>query len=139
MNMQPWAELITVEIVRDLHREGLRRHGGAPSEPIEGCLEGSLGNAWTAQLYREPEGAKHGLCFAAHALCYLAKNHCFSDGNKRVGWLTAMESLARLGLTVRASDDEAEEMIVQFLVGDIPDVDGVISWLADRLELLTLQ
>ncbi len=47
--------------------------------------------------------------FRGCLLYYLMKNHCFVDGNKRVGWAACMEVLRALGLTVTATDKEAED------------------------------
>lgn len=131
---QPWGNLISVQRIVALHAEGMRRHGHDPaSRPAEDCVEGSLGAAWNAGLYREPEDARIGLCFAGHVLYYLAKNHCFTDGNKRAAWMSMTTVLASMGLSVEATDDEAEAMVKQVAEGVIRDPDGVIFWLAERL------
>lgn len=137
---EPWSELISVGLVMELRDEGIRRYGGilATKPPAE-CVAGSLGAAWSAGLYREPEEARRGLCFAGHVLFYLAKNHCFTEGNKRAAWAAAIEILARLGLTVTATTDEAWELIDAVIAGRIANADHVIIWLSGRLEVLTCQ
>jgi death on curing protein len=134
----PWVDLITVEAVFESHQEAIRLHGGTAARPAtaEDCVKGSLGslgNAWSAALYEEPEEAQKGLCFAAHALVYLVRNHCFTDGNKRVAWVAAMLVLAQYRLTVKATTDEAELLVNQIITEDL-DAGAVLTWLAQRLE-----
>jgi death-on-curing protein len=137
---EPWSELITVRLVLDFRDEGIKRYGGLlATKPAEDCIEGSLGAAWSAGLYREPEEAKRGLCFTAHALYYIAKNHCFTEGNKRAAWMSAIEILARLGLTVNTTIEEAFGMMEGIIKGHISGPDEVTHWLAERLDLLTIQ
>jgi death-on-curing protein len=100
---EPWAHLISFAVVFELQAESIRRFGAdATPTPREGCLEGSLGAAWNAELYAASENAIQGLCFAGCLLYYLIMNHCFMDGNKRVAWTACMEVLRLLGLTVNA-------------------------------------
>jgi len=135
---QPWDHLISIQGVVDFRAEGIRRYGGAMmTKPPEDCIDASLGAAWSAGLYREPEESKPGLCFAAHVLYYISRNHCFTEGNKRAAWLSTMEILARLGLTVRATVEEAFTMMEDVIKGGIPDADGVIFWMESRLEVLS--
>lgn len=137
---EPWSDLISAATVVELRDEGMRRYGGIlATKPPGDCVEGSLGAAWSAGLYREPEEAKRGLCFAGHLLFYLTKNHCFTEGNKRAAWSSMIESLARLGLTVNATIDQAWEMMDAVIRGGIADADTVVLWIADRVEPLILQ
>ncbi|MGH7906201.1 MAG: Fic family protein [Candidatus Binataceae bacterium] len=77
-----------------------------------------------------------GLCFAGCLLYYLVQNHCFVDGNKRVGWATCMEVLRSLGLTVRATDDEVEAFVLSIIGTDVQNAIDVADWVAPRLESL---
>lgn len=131
---EPWVSLITVDGILYLHAEGIKKYGGDFSGPREGCLEGSLGAAWNLELYAAPEGSLKCLSFCAGLLYYLVKNHCFTDGNKRIAWMAAMESIRTLGLTVKASDDEAEKFCMDVISGTIKHATDVVSWLAKRLE-----
>jgi death-on-curing protein len=118
VSQEPWAQLISAEVIWDLHAENIRRYGGDPTPtPLQGCVERSLGAAWNAELYTASDNAVRGLCFAGCLLYYLIMNHCFIDGNKRVGWAACMEILRVLGLTVNAMDDEVEELCVSIIDG----------------------
>jgi death-on-curing protein len=134
---EPWAELITVDGVLALHIEAIKRHGGDPTtrKTDVPCVEGKVGGAWTAEGFvdRETTGLQEGLSFAGYLLYYLAKGHCFTDGNKRVSWTSAMLVLAQLGLTVTATDDEAEAFILDLIQDASKDGSAAVTWLAERL------
>src|SRR5262249_18616717 len=106
---QPWDHLITLPEVLGLYAEGVRRYGGESSPPKPGCLEQSVGNAYTAELYSESD-AMPGLAFSGYLLFYLTRDHCFVDGNKRIAWLCAMRVLGNIPLTVNVSIDDAETL-----------------------------
>ncbi len=131
---EPWLNLITVDGILDLHAEGIQKHGGDLSKPQEGCLERSLGAAWYLHLYATPEGGLPYLSFCGGVLYYLVMNHCFTDGNKRIGWTAAMEILRTLGVSIKASDDEAEKFCLDVISGAIEQATDVVSWFAKRLE-----
>ena len=141
MNGQEWTELITVENVAFLHRASMTRYGTALAGPPEpGCVEGALGNAWSAELYlEETPNRETGLAFAGFVLFYLVRNHCFTDGNKRVAWLSALWILARRGLTVVATTDESDAMLLDAIAGGPTITSGadVTRWLADHLAPLS--
>jgi hypothetical protein len=72
--------------------------------------------------------------FAGFVLFYLGRNHCFTDGSKRVAWLAAMWILEARGVTVQATTDEAEAMILAAIEGTtITSGVDVARWFADRL------
>jgi len=129
----PWDEFIDSEKVLALHAKAI---GGSPLKASEDCVDGRLGNAYSAEGYHNdeasPSDSLQGLAFAAFALYYLAKDHCFPDGNKRIAWLVAMEILLQRGLTVQASEVEAEVMI-QGVIGNSLSGPAVVAWLAERL------
>jgi death-on-curing protein len=131
---EPWVGLITAEAILDLHAQGIKRYGGDFSPPQAGCIDRSLGAAWNLDIYGSAEGAIPCIGFCAGLLYYLVMNHCFTDGNKRIGWMSAMEALCSLGLTVKASDEEAENFCLDIISGSVKHATDVIPWLAKRLE-----
>lgn len=136
MNGAPYSHLLTLDRVLELYALGITRFKGTGGPPQSGCVEGSLGSAWTAEIYRsqtDDPDSRPGLLFAAYVFVYLAKNHCFPDGNKRVAWLSLVDVLAMLKLTLRASDDEAYDFVIAVVKGE-RSTDDVVTWLASRLE-----
>jgi death on curing protein len=135
----PWADLISSKVICELHTEGLLQFGGLPTPiPPMACIDGSLGAAWNAELYAGSDHAIPGLCFSGCLLYYLNMNHCFVEGNKRVAWAACLEVLRQLGLTVNASDDEAEQLFVDIMSSSIKNAIDVSLWLAQRLEALPI-
>ena len=137
MSEQPWESYVSKETVLELHDWCISTWGGDKSPtPKEGCVEGSIGAAINAELYSGVESDTTGLCFAGCLLFYLASNHCFVDGNKRVAWASCMEALRNLGLTITATDDEAEAFCLDIATGTVRNAMDVPLWLAPRLEAL---
>ena len=131
---EPWTRLISIEEILELYDLAIEKHGGEHSKPKEGCLEGSLGAAWNAELYTESDDSIPGLCFAGSLVYYLILNHCFIDGNKRIAWAAAMEILRAKSLTVGVSDDDAEDYCIGIINGKVERAVDVATWLAPRLE-----
>lgn len=130
----PWARLIGIDRIIELHAEGIKRYGGHPTpDPAHGCLERSLGAAWNAELYQGAGEGLPGLCFAGCLLFYIANNNCFVDGNKRTAWMSAIDVLLGLDLTVDVSEDEAYDYCISILDGTVENATDVSLWLADRL------
>jgi prophage maintenance system killer protein len=98
------------------------------------CVDGKLGNAWQSESYISDEDAKAGICFAGFLLFYLTVGHCFPDGNKRIGWISAIAVLASLGLTVKAADDEAEQFVDRIASGQVREGLQAVQWIAARLD-----
>ncbi|HZI19525.1 MAG TPA: Fic family protein [Pyrinomonadaceae bacterium] len=132
-----WREFISPEIIIELHEVGMDRYGGLKSLPVEGCVERSAGGAYTASLYtaknNPPTALEIALPFAGYLLFYLAKNHCFSDGNKRVAWTATMHVLAHFGLTLTATQDAAYELVDAVVTGRIEGGADVTLWLEQYL------
>ena len=97
--MNPASEdqpfMLTVERLRELHAEGLRRWKGKPGEvdPYSGCLESVVGGARTALGYHDAPVSDAGLTYASFLLQKAATRHCMNDGNKRLAWLACVESV----------------------------------------------
>lgn len=58
--------------------------------------------------------------------------------NKRVAWAACMEVLRSLGLTIGATDDEAERFCIDVITGSgsVKNAVDICIWLAPRLEAL---
>jgi death-on-curing protein len=132
-----WRDLISIDMINSLHRRGIQKYEtGTPTPPSVGCVERSVGGAWNAELYTAPIDSPTylpGLVFAGHLLLYLAKNHCYLDGNKRVAWSAFAAVLARVGLDLDITDDQAFGFVDSIAKGEIPSVDQILQWVVPRL------
>ncbi len=131
----PWSALITAERVFELHRMGIERYGGTADIRTDssGCVDGAIGNAWSAEAYDPIEGAEQGLAFAAYLLIYLIRRHCFIDGNKRVGWLAMIEIFRTKRLEIDATEEQAEELVGSVIADEV-DARDLTFWIAERLQ-----
>ena len=137
MSQQPWERWISADRVHELYSEGIKRYGGSGSKSKDGCVDGALGSAYSAELYTAPEVEGEfvvtGLYFSGALLFYLATRHCFIDGNKRVAWLSATATLLEMGLTLNVGEDEAVALCEEIAAGKIKESDKVIAWIAEHL------
>jgi death-on-curing protein len=114
----------------ELHRAAIDGYGGMPSPPKEGCLERSLAGAINASLYSAQDDADEPdlLLAAAHVLFYVAKNHCFSDGNKRVAWGAIIRVFDMNGIRINADPEDAGELVESVASGG-RTVRDILVWL----------
>jgi death on curing protein len=133
----PWEQWIDFQTIDLLYGEGINRYGGLRSPSKDGCIEAALGAAYNAEMYSMPdvdsETVVTGICFCGYLMFYIATKHCFTDGNKRIAWTSAMWVLAIMGLTVNASDQEAIDFTLALAGGKIAAGEDVVNWIAERL------
>lgn len=134
---KPYDCWLSIAQVEALHEQALAEHGGEPGVLDHGCVERSLAGAWTAQMYRKesPDQPDDLFSFAAYAFRYLARNHCYADGNKRVAWLALISVLQRSGLTLNASIDQAESFVNSASSNSYPD-HHIEAWISEHLTAL---
>jgi death on curing protein len=136
-NREPWVDWISIEDIHTLYGEGIKRKGGTGSPSRDGCVDGSLGAAYNAEVYSMPEidgeQSVSGLIFCGYLFFYLITNHCWVDGNKRVAWESMTWVLLKLGLSLEVSDDEAEQFCLSLASGQVKSADDAVNWIADRL------
>lgn len=128
----PWGAVISISTILDLYNEVMARYGGKKSLPNHGCLESCLGNAWQAEEYNQAEGMPY--LFPLYLMLYLAWNHCFEDGNKRIAWACLIYILNNHALRIRATDDEAEKLLIE-VVEKRAQIRDVMEWMSERLEV----
>jgi death-on-curing protein len=134
MNESPtW--LIAVDRVHALHDHAIKQWGGAAGIRNQGCVEGSVGNSLNAGLYAmdSEDDEPDVLTVSAHLLFYLARNHCYTDGNKRIAWLAFTDQIGALGLDVEATQAEVIQFVLEVAAGTIANAEGVRDWVAPRL------
>lgn len=132
---QPWTSVITIDRVKEFHKEAIARFKGPLSSPVTGCLEQCLGNAWSAEQYQRSESLSPGLIFAAHLLFYLANDHCYTDGNKRIAWMSAIYILRHYGLIIEAEDNDVVSLMNDVASPNTLDARDVIDWIIARLNV----
>ena len=130
--------MITPQDVLQLHAEQIERFGGDPTfyEHTLRCVSGAVGNAYqNAHYLAAEESGAVSLYSACLLLLYLAKDHCFCDGNKRTAWYATTFVLAKEGLTIKVTQEEAAAFVNDLAAAtDFGEAKArVINWLLQRL------
>ena len=117
----------TLEEALYLHERVIERFGGSTGIRDKGLLESALA--------RPRSGYYTSLSEQAAALMHsLIRNHCFVDGNKRVGFALAAIFLKMNGYKIVVPPDEAERFIVESIIKKSADVQEIASWLEKFIE-----
>ena len=117
---------LTREAIEIIHQEQLYEHGGLAGLKDENALESALARPMNKAAYGETD--IHVL--AAAYLYGFVKNHRFSDGNKRTGYLAAFTFLYINGWLIEADQADVIEFVLEVAAGEI-DEDGTTRFLRD--------
>jgi death-on-curing protein len=123
MKRLKWLTRDAIEII---HQEQLDEHGGPAGLKDENALESALARPLNKAAYGETD--IHVL--AAAYLYGFVKNHPFSDGNKRTGYLAAFTFLYINGWLIEAEQADIIEFVLEVAAGEI-DEDGATRFLRD--------
>ncbi|WP_226017518.1 type II toxin-antitoxin system death-on-curing family toxin [Novosphingobium sp. FKTRR1] len=119
---------IEAELALAIHDRQLAEHGGPIGVRDAPALESALGrprNQWT---YGETDR-----CALAAAYAFgVARNHPFTDGNKRTAWVLARLFLALNNVRISFAPEEAVHMVLALAGGTLTEVE-VADWFRARL------
>ena len=124
MKAVKWLSRQAIEII---HQEQLAEHGGLPGLKDEKALEAALARPLLKLAYGEDDI----FVLAAAYLYGLARNHPFSDGNKRTAYLAAFTFLVINGYLIEATQADVIEFVLAVAAGEI-DEDGAMRFLRDH-------
>ena len=116
------------EIVLALHDEQLAEHGGASGLRDQRLLQSALSRPENLATYGEPDVA----ALAATYAFGLARNHPFTDGNKRTAAVAALLFLSLNRAEFGITEPELVVMVLALATGELAE-DEVAAWLRDRL------
>jgi death-on-curing protein len=121
---------LTIEEVISLHTKVITQSGGSPGLRDRGALESAVAQPEMSfggeDLY--PTKAEKAAALG-HSLI---QNHCFVDGNKRVGHAAMEVFLVVNGYEIEASIDEQEQLILGVASGQI-DRGAFSEWLKQHI------
>ena len=123
MNKFKWLSREAIEI---MHQEQLLEHGGLPGLKDENALEAALARPLNKAAYGEDDV----FALAAAYLYGLTRNHPFSDGNKRTGFLAAYAFLLINGYSFEAEQSVVIAFVLSVAAGDI-DEEGATRFFRD--------
>jgi death-on-curing protein len=119
-----WLSREAIEIV---HEEQLREHGGLTGLKDENGLEAALARPMNKAHYGEPDVFE----LAGAYIFGIVRNHPFSDGNKRTGFLAAYIFLRIHGHAIETSQAKIIALVLGVAAGEI-DEDGATRFLRDH-------
>ncbi len=114
---------VAVEVALAAHAEQLAEHGGPGGVRDAGLLESAMARPRNLAEYGEPDAA----ALAAAYAWGIARNHPFTDGNKRTALVIAETFLQLNGHTLTASDAETVVAILALASGELGE-DELADW-----------
>jgi death-on-curing protein len=117
---------LTREAIEIMHHEQLGEHGGLAGLKDENALEAAVARP----LHKAASGEDDIFVLAAAYLYGLTRNHPFSDGSKRTGFLAAFTFLYINGYLIDTAEVMIIELVLGVAAGDI-DEDGATRFLRD--------
>ena len=125
MNDRVEPRRISIPIVRAIHADQARQHGGARGIRDPALLESALERCRTRWTY-DPAA---DLCEIAAAIGFgVARNHPFLDGNKRVAFQTMYVFLGLNGLRVESSEADVVTIMLRVASGEATE-EELATWL----------
>ncbi len=115
-------------VVLALHDEQLAEHGGAPGIRDIGLLQSALARAENLATYGASDAAALSTAYAYG----IAKNHPFTDGNKRTAAVTSLVFLAINSRNWVISEAELVVMTLALAAGELSE-GQLAAWFRDRI------
>ncbi|MEO5597042.1 MAG: type II toxin-antitoxin system death-on-curing family toxin [Novosphingobium sp.] len=119
---------LDAQVALAVHDRQLAEHGGIAGVRDGGALESALArpiNQWT---YGEDDP-----CALAAAFAFgVARNHPFSDGNKRTAWVLARLFLALNGLRIAFEPEDAIRTVLALAAGELSETE-LADWFRSRV------
>ncbi len=112
-------------VVLALHERLIAEFGGEDGLRDMGLLESALARPMHLRAYANPTMAELAACYAYG----LVKNHPFVDGNKRIGFTTAVLFLEINGCAFTAGQVDAVIQTLALAAGALSE-SGYAAWLA---------
>ena len=117
-------------MVYAVHESQLARHGGLDGIRDKNAVESAIARPEQQDSYGEPKPDAADLA-AAYAYG-LARNHGFSDGNKRTAWVIARVFLADNGIALSFDPVDAIRTVEAVASGSL-DEKQLADWFRQRI------
>lgn len=122
-----WIEIYVVQAVHDRQ---LAEHGGLSGVRDQGGLESALARPQNLAVYGEPDG----VALAAAYAFGIARNHLFTDGNKRTAWIIARLFLVANVIKMEFHREGAIKTMLALAAGELSE-EKLADWLRQRIKL----
>ena len=121
-------DYIRVDDIMAIHADQIERYGGGEGIRDPGLLE--------AALFRPQTGYYPTLIDEAAALWEsLSQNQSFVDGNKRTAFAATYVFLAINGLEITATDDHAQDFVLELYGTSRVTFENLRAWLSDNTKV----
>ena len=121
-------EWLSLDIALAVHDRQLAEHGGPTGVRDQGMLESALARPLNQWTYGEDD-----LCALAAAYAYgIARNHPFTDGNKRTAWVLARLFLMLNGQALSFTPRMAIDLVLALAAGELSE-DELADWFRRHL------
>lgn len=110
------------------HAEQLAEHGGGDGIRDAGMLDSAMARPQNLVQYGDPDAAALGAAYAFG----IARNHPFTDGNKRTAAVVSETFLMLNGYALGATDAELVVAFVALAAGEL-DEDELADWFRQHL------
>ena len=127
--MKKKPKWLSPELVKAIHMSVLSEHGGLVGRVNESALDSSLARPQQLVNYNDVKPTIYEL--AASYGFGLARNHCFSDGNKRVALMAMYVFLDTHSVELDAAEPEAVLIIQDLAAGRISEAE-LAAWVKLR-------
>lgn len=119
---------LDAEIALAIHDRQIAEHGGPSGIRDHGLLESALAKPVNKWSYGEDD-----LCALAAAYAFgVARNHPFTDGNKRTAWVLARTFLVLNDCQLAFDREEAITTVQTLAAGELPE-EYLASWFRDHI------
>lgn len=122
---------VSLDIALAVHDRQLAEHGGLTGIRDRPGLESALARPINKWSYGETDLSSLAAAYAFG----VARNHPFSDGNKRTAWVVANLFLQRNGVTLRYTREEAIQLFMDLAAGQVSE-DELSEWFRRRFVTL---
>ena len=119
---------IATSVAEAVHAEQLAEHGGAAGLRDAGALASAMDRARNLAAYGEPDVAALAAAYAFG----IARNHPFTDGNKRSAAVISETFLTLNGQRLDVSDAELVVAFVALAAGELSE-DELADWFREHL------
>ncbi len=128
--MIPSPVWVRADVVEAIHQRQLSEHGGAKGVRDTGALASALDRPRNRLAYGNPPPDLADLA-AAYGFG-IARNHPFSDGNKRTALVVMRLFLNLNGAEFMATAEEKYEVIMSLAAGELDEA-GLADWVRRHL------
>lgn len=119
---------IATEVALAAHAEQLAEHGGGDGIRDAGMIDSAMARPQNLAQYGDPDAAALAAAYAYG----IARNHPFTDGNKRTAAVVSETFLMLNGYALGATDAELVVAFVALAAGEL-DEDELADWFRQHL------